>query len=176
MRGVALAVADMKNIPMEDDSVDIVLTIHALEPNGGSENIIVSELSRVAKKFVILVEPDYLEATPQQQIRMQSLNYIGDLRPFFPNNNLELVSYRGLSNFINPLNKSCLFVLKKKLGDPHPRTEAELSWVDPINKVKGTDFGGGIRFQTGLWYPRLFGIPFLRTSDGKFTHSPAKRN
>jgi len=172
----SLAVADLKNIPLQSGLIDIVFTSHALEPNGGSEQVILNELSRVGKKYIILIEPDYLMASQEQRTRMESLQYIGDLRPFFTNAGLKLIKYYELENSTNPMNRSSLFVLEKLQGYPSKHNQERIDWVDPADKSKGRIFGSGLRFKSGLWYPVLQGIPFLRIFDGKHTHSPAKEN
>ena len=50
-----LFVGDIFDMPFGDDSIDIVYTVHALEPNGGSEESLLKELYRVASKYVILL-------------------------------------------------------------------------------------------------------------------------
>lgn len=173
INGFKIAVADMKQIPLEDDSVDVAIAIHAIEPNGGSEQIILNELGRVGRKYIVLVEPDYFTANSQQQLRMNSLNYIGDLRPFFPEAGLRLIKFCALENYTNPLNKSSLFVLEKITSAGEMGCQTEIDWVDPISKTNGQSFGSGLRFHNGLWYPILENIPFLRNRDGKYTHAPA---
>jgi hypothetical protein len=162
----------LRDIPLEDNSVDVVLTIHALEPNGGEENVILNELRRVSRKYVILVEPDYLNCGLEQQIRMESLNYIGDLRKVFPKSGLELIECIPLKNFINPYNKASLFILSKDSNGFKVKNEGSNSWVDPIYKSKGVAYESGFRFGSGIWYPMLNEIPFLRVRDGKYTHNP----
>ena len=47
---VMLFTSDLDRIPLASESVDVVLTIHAVEPNHGREEPILSELLRVARK------------------------------------------------------------------------------------------------------------------------------
>lgn len=172
---LSLAVADIKKIPMLNNSVDLVITIHAIEPNGGGEQYILSEMARVTNKYLILVEPDYLNGSSEQKERMKSLNYIGDLREFFYEAGLNLLSSTKLRNNPNPLNQASIFLLEKFEALRSEAVENQLPWVDPIFKAQGKVLGSGIRFDSGLWHPVLNGIPFLRISDGKLTHNPAKK-
>lgn len=50
-------VANLFNLPFADGAVDIIWTSHALEPNGGQEKEALSELTRVARKKLVLFEP-----------------------------------------------------------------------------------------------------------------------
>ena len=49
-----LCVASLLNMPYQDSSIDLVYTSHSIEPNGGMEKEILSELYRVANKYLIL--------------------------------------------------------------------------------------------------------------------------
>ena len=52
-------VADIKSIPLASNSIDVITSCHALEPNGKSLNLLLKELFRVAKNKLILFEPSY---------------------------------------------------------------------------------------------------------------------
>ena len=171
--GVGLAVAAIDKIPLKSDQVDLVFTIHALEPNGGREFELLSEMVRVSKKYIILVEPDFETASSPQKERMQKLNYIQDLRPVFRRLGLEIVLEQNMETFSNPLNQSCVFVLEKKIETDPQAKLSEISWVDPIFLENGVDYFGGRYFPSGHWYPVLQGIPFLRASDGMYATNPA---
>ncbi len=45
-------------LPLPDNSIDIITTVHAIEPNKRNALKILKELFRVAKKKLILIEPD----------------------------------------------------------------------------------------------------------------------
>lgn len=171
----SLAVADIKKIPMSDNSVELVVSIHAIEPNGGVEQYILTEMARVTNKYLILVEPDFLNGSREQKERMVSLNYIGDLREFFYMAGLNLLNSTLLENNPNPLNQASVFLLEKVGAPDWKALGNRLPWVDPIFKTKGKVLGNGIRFDSGYWHPVLSDIPFLRVSDGKLTHNPAAR-
>src|SRR5688572_21787737 len=52
-----LFVGDLFNIPLPDNSIDVIYTSHSIEPNGGKEKEALAELYRVTKKYLILLEP-----------------------------------------------------------------------------------------------------------------------
>lgn len=168
---ISFAVGDMLNIPMATSSIDMVLTIHALEPNGGREVEILRELARVSKKKVILIEPDFDNASNEQKSRMQRLSYIGSLKDAISAAGLTIIDIIPLSNNVNPLNCASVYILKpnsKKLSGK------ELTrWVDPIFHSGLAQYEGGLRNAEGLWFPVLRGIPFLRQEDAKLTLNPA---
>ena len=71
--------AELSAIPLPNATVDLVTTNHALEPNGGREKEILSELLRVAKRKMVLFEPCYELASDDAKARMRSLGYVRDL-------------------------------------------------------------------------------------------------
>src|SRR3990167_1563966 len=78
MRGkdATLFVADLFHIPLPDNSVDIVYTSHSVESNGGREEEALQELYRVARRYVVLIEPAYEFADEEGKKRMQHFGYI----------------------------------------------------------------------------------------------------
>lgn len=54
-----LFTANLFEIPLLDNSVDIVYTSHSIEPNGGQEEKALKELYRIANKYVVLLEPSF---------------------------------------------------------------------------------------------------------------------
>ena len=71
--------ADLFEIPLPDNSIDVVYTSHSIEPNGGREKDALKELHRVAKKYVVLLEPDYRNASRQGKKRMLRHGYVRNL-------------------------------------------------------------------------------------------------
>ncbi|CAM5272174.1 Methyltransferase domain-containing protein OS=Lysinibacillus sphaericus OX=1421 GN=LS41612_21290 PE=4 SV=1 [Lysinibacillus sphaericus] len=67
-------------MPLANNSIDLVYTVHALEPNGGKELEALKELYRVASKYVVLVEPYYEGANSEAKERMDRLGYIKGIR------------------------------------------------------------------------------------------------
>ncbi len=50
----------MENITLLDNSVDLVYTVHAIEPNSSfAVTRIIRELYRITRKRLVLIEPDY---------------------------------------------------------------------------------------------------------------------
>src|SRR5262245_45692812 len=78
-RDVKLFAADLDRIPLASASIDVVLTVHAVEPNHGREEAILSELLRVARKHLVMVEPSYEFASTEGRARMDRLGYVRGL-------------------------------------------------------------------------------------------------
>lgn len=70
---------DLLSIPLLDNSIDVVYTCDAIEPNGGKEKEILKELYRVCRKYLILREPCYEYAGEKARARMRKHGYITKL-------------------------------------------------------------------------------------------------
>ncbi|MDX8400720.1 MAG: class I SAM-dependent methyltransferase, partial [Gallionellaceae bacterium] len=77
--GVVSFVGDMFHIPFADKSVDVVVTSHSLEPNGGMEEQILAELFRVARDKVIMIGPSFEHNLPEGRRRMDEHGYVKNL-------------------------------------------------------------------------------------------------
>jgi len=156
-----LFVADLFNIPLEDNSIDVVYTSHSLEPNGGREVEAVRELMRIARSAVVLVEPVFELSSKSVQTRMLAHGYVRGLKKTAEDLGANVTDYRLLDYASNPLNQSGLIVIKKDIG----RTVDEApSWRCPLTHTPLKDLGD-VYFaeQAGLAYPVIRGIPMLRS-------------
>lgn len=157
----SLFVGDLFHIPLGDESVDVVYTSHSLEPNGGSELSAISELLRVARKAVVLIEPIFELASPAAQARMTRHGYVKGLRTAAEQLDANIIDFRLLEYTSNPLNPSGTLVLEKS-----PKFPASMdfpAWLCPLTstplKKRDHYYYSG---QTGIAYPILSGVPLLR--------------
>lgn len=168
-RRAELFVGDLFQIPMLDNSIDVVYSSHSLEPNGGREEAAISECLRVARHAVVLVEPIYELVPPEAQARMREHGYVRGLRDTAVRLGATVVDYRLLEHCHNPLNPSGIILLRKssatrsvsdaeaRQGDVNklwrcPLTGAELERRDDCYLARGV----------GIAYPVLRGVPLLR--------------
>ena len=158
-----LFVADLFNIPLKDDSIDLVYSSHSLEPNGGREDDAVRECLRVAKDYVVLIEPIYEFASPEGQKRMEENGYIKGLKRIVENHGAEVVEYRPLPVFANPLNPSGLIVIKKNPSNKRVQKDSGESFRCPVtNSRLVKSQSAWVAEDTGIVYPVLEEIPLLR--------------
>ena len=155
---VKLFTGDLERIPLASESVDVVLTIHAIEPNHGRESAILSELLRVTRKHLVMIEPSYELASAEAQARMDRLGYVRG----FPEN------LKGLghparvierwSHNANPLNEAALIVVDKVSTEvgTDPRFASPISGRDLIER-KDCWFCP----EDGHAFPIIDGIPCL---------------
>lgn len=104
--------ADLFRIPLADRSVDVVYTSHSIEPNGGREADAIRELARVARKWLVLLEPAYDLAGAEARSRMESHGYVRNLAATIKELGLTLVEQRLFPVCANPLNPTGLYLVE----------------------------------------------------------------
>lgn len=161
-----LCVGSLVDIPFSTNSMDVVFTSHAIEPNGGYEEEILQELYRVARNYVVLVEPIYELASSSAKARMDSHNYCKGLRQAAEKLGYEVVRYELLNvDYGNSLNPSGVLVIKKDLG-----LNTSMScpnFVCPEFKCELLHMGDVLYSPEGLKaYPIIKDIACLKKKDG----------
>lgn len=155
----ALFCADLFRIPLADHSVDVVYTSHSIEPNGGREREAITELARIARRWLVLLEPAHDLAGAEARQRMESHGYVQNLAETIRNLGLDLVEHRMFPVSANTLNPTGLYLVR--VGEP--ATEARtFRFQCPIS---GTALEAGASAyyspDSFLAYPVLGGIPCL---------------
>jgi len=148
---------DLFSIPLADGSVDVVYTSHSVEPNGGREREAVRELARVARQWLVLLEPAYELAPPAAQARMEKHGYIRDLPKAIAAEGLELVEHRLFPVCANPLNPTGLYLVRIP-----PKPGSVGGFLCPISRTELRP-GPQAYFARSsyLAYPVLDGVPCL---------------
>tara|TARA_B110000259_G_C14018835_1_gene402317 strand:+ start:513 stop:1421 length:909 start_codon:yes stop_codon:yes gene_type:complete len=156
-------VADIKSIPLASNSIDVITSCHALEPNGRNLNLLLKELFRVAKDKLVLFEPSYELNSKEGKRRMEKYGYVKGIEK-------EVIKLGGIVKNIkligdpaNSLNPTACYVIsvnkKKKYG--HKKS--------PKFTIPGSDFelkrsdNFMISKDTGLSFPILKKIPILKS-------------
>jgi ubiquinone/menaquinone biosynthesis C-methylase UbiE len=126
---VVLFSAALDRIPLASSSVDVVLTMHAVEPNHGREDEILSELVRVAGRYLVMIEPSYEHASADGRARMERLGYVRDLPGVLRRLGHVVAKVEPWPLNANPLNPAALVVVEKsaKVSDRAPQ------FVSPIS-------------------------------------------
>jgi SAM-dependent methyltransferase len=160
---VALFTAALDRIPIASDSVDVVLTMHAVEPNHGREYAILRELLRVARRHLVMVEPSYEYASAEGRARMERLGYVRNLPATLERLGYSATRVEPWPLNGNPLNPVALIVVDK-LGS---RPDAAPPFVSPIS-------GRALVCREHCWFcpddghafPEIAGIPCLTVESG----------
>lgn len=150
--------ATLKDIPFKNNSFDISLTMHAIEPNNGDEENIIKELSRVSSKGIVLIEPDYKLADYNQKKRMKKFGYTQRLEKVLIKKKM-IYKKIPMKNYLSSKNKSSIYIIKlnkKKIKKP--------IIVDPISKKTISIINQNYLYseKSSLIYTIIEGIPILR--------------
>lgn len=151
-------VADLFEIPLRDNAVDVVYTSHAIEPNGGHEKEILRELYRVAKKYLVLFEPGYEFASAEGKARMERHGYIKDLPGAAMSLGYTVLESRMLDFATNTLNPTSVLIIEK---NETPQSTG-LIFQCPVTGT-GLENRGEAYFspEAYLMYPVIRNIPCL---------------
>lgn len=149
--------ADLFSIPFPDSSIDLVFTSHALEPNGGREVEALRELARVAKKYIVLLEPDYDRANKVAKSRMEQHNYVRGLADAARQLGLKVCVDEPFSVSQNELNPTGLLVIEvDSIIDNEPE------FICPVSKLPLKKFENVYTNSScGLLYPVIDNVPCL---------------
>ena len=151
--------ADLFRIPLADRSVDVVYTSHSVEPNGGREREAVSELARVARKWLVLLEPAHDLATEEARRRMENHGYVRDLATTIRSLGLELVEHRLFPVCANPLNPTGLYLVRIDSTAGEVRDFRFQCPISGTTLVPGAD--AYYSTDSFLAFPVLGGVPCL---------------
>ena len=151
------------NLPFKNNSIDLILTMHSLEPNNKSAKDIIKELFRVSKKGLILIEPHYEISSLEQKKRMRKFGYIRGLPKLLNNKNYNLKIVKNKEQ-LNNINISSIFILKKK----KIKSNSLSNYVEPKTLNKITKYHNFFYSKKSLrLFPVLNKIP-LFTNDSQF--------
>lgn len=158
-------VADTGSLPFRTKSIDVIMTDHSLEPNGGRLRQLLSEVFRVSRKFCMFTEPlDSLQDVAGLA-RMRDHGYIESLEESICALGGKVVARRVVKNNWNDLNRAVALVVEP----PADGLNLELREHESAGfSVPGTDYplmssGAGGVFQSRLCLvvSRADGYPHL---------------
>jgi hypothetical protein len=157
-------VADINAIPLNDNSVEIATSSHALEPNGSQLTGLLSELMRVTSGKLVLFEPCYEICSKEGKARMDSLGYIKDLPGVVSKLGGKLLERIEIKNVDNPLNPTCCFVIEPPAGQRSKiSSDHKHDYTFPGSNEKLVRKGEFyFSNQSGLMFPVIDGIPILK--------------
>jgi ubiquinone/menaquinone biosynthesis C-methylase UbiE len=164
-----LICGDISDLPFANNSVDVIMTVHALEPNGGRESELLSEILRVANKKVILFEPFFEQGSPIVQERMSSHGYVKNLEQTITSLGGVIQELVPLASSVNPLNPTFVFTVEPPDSKPHNSVGKQESFC-PISHTPLTKRDEWYHSrESGISYPILQDISLLRTKHGVLT-------
>ncbi len=157
---ITFFVSDLFSIPLKDNSIDIVFTSHAIEPNGGKEKEALKELYRITKKYLILLEPIYEFATEKGKERMTEMGYIKNLYQTAINLGHKVILYKEFDFVINNLNPTGILIIEKKID---LSTSNTVDLVCPLSNTELIQHNNCYMYSSSslLAYPIIKNIPIL---------------
>ncbi len=158
LKNVTLFTANLFEIPLSDNSVDIVYTSHSIEPNGGKEEEAIKELYRITGKYLILLEPSYEFADNKSRIRMKEHGYVTNLYANAKKLGYKVIEHRLFDYSANPLNPTGIMIIEKKSSISNsPGVKCPISLTDLVK------FNDSLLYSKDsfLAYPVIDGIPCL---------------
>jgi SAM-dependent methyltransferase len=111
-----LFLGDLASIPLEDDSVDVVYTSHSIEPNRGREREMIAELHRVARRWLVLLEPSNELGSDETRAHIEKHRYCTDLGRHARELGLDVVEHR-LFDFCHAAHNQTALLVIRKGGD-----------------------------------------------------------
>jgi len=155
----AVCTGDLLHIPFADNSIDVVYTAHSLEPNRGSEEAMLRELHRVARKYLLLMEPAYELGSDEARQRMDQLGYCKGLKETSLSLGYEVLEHSLFPHSMPPINPTALTLIRKDSRAPLP---AQV-YACPRFKTPLQEIGGAWYSPEALAvYPVIGGVPCLR--------------
>lgn len=152
------------DMPFGDDSIDIIYTVHALEPNGGAEEQLLKELYRVASKYLILFEPIYELAGDEARKRMEYHGYVRGLKEWSNRLGYSVVRYEMLDTCLNELNPTGVIVIEKNVNTKRK------GLCDPVTKQELKEYDDCLYCgESMLSYPKIKGIACLTKQNAILT-------
>ena len=149
---------------MADNSVDLVYTVHALEPNGGNEIALLKELYRVTGRYLVLFEPSYELGGEASRQHIKKHNYVRGLVDHARAIGCNVIENRLLfdNNGLSDNNTSVIVIEKPYSLSDNTSQNDRTKWACPISKhslinVKGCHYSPKIHVA----YPQIDGIPIL---------------
>jgi ubiquinone/menaquinone biosynthesis C-methylase UbiE/uncharacterized protein YbaR (Trm112 family) len=160
---IALCTGDLFDIPFADNSIDIVYTSHSIEPNRGGEKRILSELYRVARKYVILLEPAYEFANKETRSRMESHGYCRGLKETAESLGFDVVKNELFPFVANPMNPTAITIISKQCNMKAPMEVFVCpQFKTPLKEIDSVMYSP----EALVAYPIIGGIPCLRIDNG----------
>lgn len=161
--GVGLCTGELQALPFADSSIDAVVTVAAIEPNGGQERECLRELIRVAARYVILLEPSTEFSDEVSLKAIEERGYVRDLRRVAEEEGVRILRHEAAERPESQVVQYGLLILEKS----EVASSGEVEWGCPIchGKLRRVN-GGWYCDEDCLVYPEIEGVACLRSGQG----------
>jgi ubiquinone/menaquinone biosynthesis C-methylase UbiE len=118
-------------LPFRDNSIDVIMTTHALETNDFHIKKFVNEFYRVSRKAVIMLEPHYEIADKLSKLRMNKFRYLRNIEKNIKKLKLKYSIVRQKYH-VREKNPASIFIIKKNLKKK--RNSKKIKYINPYTK------------------------------------------
>lgn len=155
-------ISEINSIPLPSNSIDIVFSNHAIEPNFNKEEELIKEIYRVAKHFVVLFEPSYANACDIGKKRMIKHGYAQQIDTTVKSLSSDFIDIKPMLSNRNKYNPTYSFtMLKNKIVDKN--YSEKISYTIPGSDYKLIkDNNWYVSEELNIIFPILKEIPILR--------------
>lgn len=161
---VRLCTGTLQSIPYVDNAFDLIMTSHAVEPNGGYEEVILNELKRVTSNMVALFEPSFEMASEEGKARMMAHGYVKKLPEIAQDLGFKILYNKPLQSSMRQSNPTAALILQ--VPEPTEIIESP-SYACPISKKRLLTYDKGFFSKESFkYYPTINNIPTLRIENG----------
>lgn len=161
--GAALGVGNMFELPLPDNSCDIVFTSHCIEPNTAKTRDAVGEMYRITRNYLVLIEPSYDLGNEETKKHMQEHAYCTDLIEVIREMNLKVIEHR-LFEIGTYNNQAALTIIQK---EHNLISKASSNWACPVCKNElAEEDGNYFCAECSLIFPIIKKIPCLLKENG----------
>jgi len=154
-----LFVGNLLETPFEDNSFDIIYTVHALEPNTNRCKEIVSELLRITNGYLILIEPSWELGNQATKENIEKHRYIKNLKNIVEEIGIGKIIKYELCPIGTYTNQPAIMIIKK---NDNYKSKKDLTFACPIcHKPLIYDNNHYFCDECFVVYPVIKDIPML---------------
>jgi uncharacterized protein YbaR (Trm112 family) len=114
----ALFLGNLGEIPVATDAVEVVYTSYSIEPNRGREKQILAELFRVARRYLVVIEPSNELGGEATQRHIEQHQYCRDLYRHACELGFHVIEHRRFEHVFKPYNETALMIVSKRPDAP----------------------------------------------------------
>jgi ubiquinone/menaquinone biosynthesis C-methylase UbiE/uncharacterized protein YbaR (Trm112 family) len=159
--------ASAVDIPFPDNSFDVVYTNGCLEQIRYATDRALTEILRVAKRWVILYEPSYELGDQYQKLYIEGSQYCRGLPTILERLGVKPIRYELAPHSFNPFCCYAVTVIDKGASSPPEKADHCCpSCKKPLLPIKEGYFCTTL--ECSCVYPVIWGVPCLRKEDAIF--------
>ncbi len=159
-------VGDAKQNNFQENSVDVSMTMHSIEPNGNAQGaIILDNAIKSAAKYIILFEPNYSTAHQEMKDRMLKHDYVRNIEEHLSTMDSILIREKYIMEVQETTNNlTTCWVLEKK-----EKHDATYHLTCPISGCRLESHANFLYApEAGLAYPKIGDVMCLNKDDAIF--------